>query len=388
LGLFPVNFLLFPQQDGFEKRPNVTPVTALKNNLYFCILPIRKVADQNRLEKTETTTLITGEVFKSLRTLNRWNIHWCINEPGHTVPDEDTMFAQLIHTTFDPDLTNIDNINNSIKKMIEQHGVDIIVTGLYHDDGQGILTTLRLLVYVKDGQKIVMKNVQFKRGEMLGQDPQTQQKKLHRSAVYKIAYMFRDILEFQVEETVKKILKEIEGKKLAQMYVSNLSFLNVQTQKIKEQTIISQLLNGPVVEVINQELVAWSKENKLLLHFNQKNHQLANTDDIVNQLLELTFDPTMAKAQKLEKIVNQMMAPHKVDVVVTGRYVENSRGKTISVRPVVLFKAPERIVTFNLTFPIDELVCEDPDSKDKIVCSEARDKIRGALLERLQEIKK
>jgi hypothetical protein len=273
---------------------------------------------------------------------------------------------------------------------MDQYGVDIIVTGLYHENTQSRVITLRLLVYVKESQKIVMKNIQFKQGEMVVKDAKSQQVKLHFTAEYKIQHMFRDIHEFQVDETVKKILDEIQKKKPIKFYVANLSFLNAQTQKIMEETVLTRLLNGAVMNNINQTLLQWGKKEKKKLEtvFNAKGHQVANTEANVQQLVNLIFDQNLDKTQRLDSVIQRLMDPHGVDVIVTGQYVENTGRNSVTIRPIIIFKSPQNIVTHNFVFPMDQLVCQDPTGKEKMLCSDAGEKIRNEMQNKLEEIKK
>jgi hypothetical protein len=385
----PISLLAQNQTAGFTKRDPINPILTLKDIAYFSVLPLRKIVDQDTLEETDVSKLITGEIFKGLNTLAKSNIHWSINEPGHTLPDDDAAFKELIHATFNSQLTGIDNISTVIKNIMEKHRIDIIITGLYFEDVQNSLTTVRLLVYVKKSQKIVMKNFQFKKGELVIDDPTAKRKTLHRSARYQISHFFSQVPEFQVNETVVKLLEETKTKKLPKLYVTNLSFLNARTKEIDSQSEVTQLLNGPAMETINKELLNAGKKWKRHILFNKTGHRISNTKENVDKLVNITFDtdPNLKTQDKLNKIINEAMVPNKVDIIVTGQYVENKNNKSITVWPIIIFKTPKKIFAHSFFFAIDKLVCEDPDIKKKILCREAAEKIYNKIRKFLDPLK-
>jgi len=87
----------------------------------------------------------------------------------------------------------------------------------------------------------------------------------------------------------------------------------------------------------------------------------------------------LSKGDKIQKIVTEMMDPHKVDALVAGQYLEK-KGDIINVRPFVVSKSKKSIVSRNLIFQKNELICYDSHNYSvKRLCSETHYKIQEAV---------
>lgn len=113
---------------------------------------------------------------------------------------------------------------------------------------------------------------------------------------------------------------------------------------------------------------------------------IKNNDANINKLVNITFDPSMNKTEKVNKIIGEMMNPGQVDVIVTGQYIDDARNPLISIRPLVIVKADQKIVTKNLQFTKEELFCKDPISKKDTLCAGAHDQIAQAVQELLEQL--
>lgn len=164
-------------------------------------------------------------------------------------------------------------------------------------------------------------------------------------------------------------------------YITHLSFMDAMTQSTMIQTEISSLINDAVVKGMNMG----SRENNSLA-INGVGHLIPNTDANVNHLVNITFDPNLTKMEKIKKIIDELMNPHKIDVIVTGQYIDDARNPMISIRPLIIVKSDMKIVTKNLQFKKDELLCQDPISRKKILCRGAFDQIAQAVQELLEQL--
>jgi hypothetical protein len=97
-----------------------------------------------------------------------------------------------------------------------------------------------------------------------------------------------------------------------------------------------------------------------------------NTGFNINQLMNITFDTYLPYKSKIRKIVDKLKIPGYIDVIVTGQYVDNPQSSWLMVRPVMIFKSSQRIITKNLLFRRDKLLCRAPFSNKKILCPGAR----------------
>lgn len=191
--------------------------------------------------------------------------------------------------------------------------------------------------------------------------------------------------EFFVNEETKQHLK-IFNQKLPppkpdqnKLYVTNLSFMDANSRSTMTNTEVMTLID----EAVQKGMRAAHKTNDKII-INERSHIIANTDANVSKLVSITFDPYIKKSDKLSKILNQLMNPGSVDIIVTGHYIEDGRDQVISIRPLVIVKANRRIVTKNLQFKKNELVCVDPISNKKTLCRGARNRIIQAVQELLE----
>ena len=190
----------------------------------------------------------------------------------------------------------------------------------------------------------------------------------------------------QVNDTINKLFDTI-NKKLPpppgqnKMYITHLTFMDALTKTSIANTEVAELINEAVIKGMNE---AHKNNNKLAI--NEPGHIIDNTDKNNNQLVNTTFDPNLTKSQKINKIITEMMNPSHVDVIVTGHYIDDAQNPKVSIRPLVIVKHNQKIVTRNLQFAKKELMCEDPNSKKKILCRGAHDQIAQAVQELLEEL--
>jgi hypothetical protein len=165
-------------------------------------------------------------------------------------------------------------------------------------------------------------------------------------------------------------------------YISHLTFMDAQTKTMLVQTEYAELLNKALVDGMNK--ASMSNSN---IKVNQPGHTLPNTDASVNTLVNITFDPNLDKAQKIGEIVTALMDPHDVDVIVTGMYVDNAGSKLIEIRPLIIVKKDQKIVSKNLQFEKAKLFCADPaDENVTALCTSAHDDIKEAVAELLENV--
>lgn len=202
-----------------------------------------------------------------------------------------------------------------------------------------------------------------------------------------LLHIFMGQEDCQSNETFKELMKTINDKIGSpppgeKMYITHLSFMDAKTQSTIANTELAEMINEAVVKGMH---AAQKTNNKLGI--NETGHIIPNTDGNVNKLVNITFDPNMTKIEKINKIISDLMNPNNVDVIVTGQYIDDARNPLISVRPLVIVKNNQKIVTKNLQFTKEELVCEDPNSKGKkVLCKDAHDQVAQAVQELLEQL--
>jgi len=190
--------------------------------------------------------------------------------------------------------------------------------------------------------------------------------------------------ECEISETYMKLIKQINYKLSpppgqGKTYITHLSFLDARTQSTMASTEYAELIN----KVVEKGMAEAAKQNPQLA-LNETGHIIKNTDENVNKLINIVFDPNLTKNQKIDKIIAEIMNPNHVDVIVTGYYIDDINDPFISVGLIVIVKHTKRIVAKNFQFTKDEIICRDPISKKATLCDDAYDQIGQAFLELLE----
>jgi hypothetical protein len=157
--------------------------------------------------------------------------------------------------------------------------------------------------------------------------------------------------------------------------------MDAQTRYTIVDTEISVLINEAVVKGMNMG----SQMNDSVA-VNEVGHRIPNTDANLNQLINIIFDPNLTKIEKINKIINDIMAPHHVDIIVTGQYIDEEKNPLMSIQPVLIVKSSKEILTFTLQFKKMELMCKDKRTKKEILCDGASMQISEAVMEILKQL--
>lgn len=192
----------------------------------------------------------------------------------------------------------------------------------------------------------------------------------------------------QVPDTFNKLMDTI-NKKLppppnqSKLYVTHLNFQDALSRTSMADTELAELINTAVLKGMRE---AQKNNNKLAV--NETGHLIPPTDQNNNKLAHIAFEANLTKSQKVNKIISEMMVPHRVDALVTGQYIDEANNPKITIRPLVIVKHNQKIITRNIQFAKKELLCTDPNSNGgkKILCKSAHDQIAQAVQELLEEL--
>jgi hypothetical protein len=80
------------------------------------------------------------------------------------------------------------------------------------------------------------------------------------------------------------------------------------------------------------------------------------------------------------------MAPNGVDVIVTGQYRDDTNSQLIIIRPLTIIKSSQKVLTKNLQFSREELICRNPQSGKRMLCKNVFDEIAIAVKELLEQL--
>jgi len=164
------------------------------------------------------------------------------------------------------------------------------------------------------------------------------------------------------------------------IYISHLSFMDPSTGSSLFQTDAGKLINNAVINGINQ-----AQKTNPSFHHNAPGHTLEDTDANVNKLVQISLHPTLNKGDKINRIISEIMDPANIDVVVTGQYFE--KGDIVDVRPLIIVKKDQKIVTKMTQFKKSEFLCADPvNPSTQALCQGAHDEISRLVTELLEQL--
>ena len=171
------------------------PPSPGNSKTYITHLSFADALTQSTMANTETAELIEEVIVKGLSELGKHISIIAVNETGHMIKNNDENVNKLINITLDPYLTKDQKIDRIIAELMEPNHVDIIVTGHYIDDAKNQYISVRPLVIVKAGKKILTKNIQFSKEEIFCRVPNSDEITLCRNAYDQIVQAFMELLE-------------------------------------------------------------------------------------------------------------------------------------------------------------------------------------------------
>jgi len=164
------------------------------------------------------------------------------------------------------------------------------------------------------------------------------------------------------------------------IYISHLTMIDGKNNFSFFNTESAQLINSAVLKGIHLA----QKKYKFIKH-NVPGHTLRNTEENTIKLKKISMDRALTKHQKMDRIINELMKPAKIDIIVTGIYFDNQ--KTIEVRPFIVNRKHRKIVTKQTIFDKERFLCPDPNNPGKKnLCQDAIDEIAVIVKELLSNI--
>jgi len=173
--------------------------------------------------------------------------------------------------------------------------------------------------------------------------------------------------------------KNIISPKPQNHYISHLSFMDPTTGNTILHTNTGKLINDAVIKGINQA----QKKNPLIKH-NAAGHILEDKDTHLNRLVNIVYDRSMNKRDKINKIVNKLMIPADIDLIITGQYFE--KGDIVDIRPFIISKKERYLVIKAVQLKKSEFLCTDPiNPKNTVLCKGAQEEISRLTKELLEQ---
>ena len=157
------------------------------------------------------------------------------------------------------------------------------------------------------------------------------------------------------------------------VHITNVSWMDAETKSV--------LVGGEAInEIVTNGLTSLAT-TEAKYQFNGQGHVLANTGLASRKLSEIFWDANLSRAQKVDKIIEELMVPNGIDALVSGQFQEMADG-TVRIRPFVIFKSSKSLVTESKTFQKSEYECNLIASGTRDICQKARDEI-GEIVIRL-----
>jgi hypothetical protein len=98
------------------------------------------------------------------------------------------------------------------------------------------------------------------------------------------------------------------------------------------------------------------------------------------------WEPNLSKAEKVDKIIKDLMVPSGIDGLVFGQFQQKQDG-SVNLRPIVISKATKNIVTESRSFKKEEFDCTDSKNPNKmILCQKAVEDIRDTIIRLLKTL--
>ena len=157
------------------------------------------------------------------------------------------------------------------------------------------------------------------------------------------------------------------------VYIANLSFMDTETK-----SVLNLGDAEPLNEAVQAGMTALSAADPKFV-VNDPKKTILNNDINSKKLSDLYWDANLTRQDKIDRIVNELMAPNEVDGLLFGQVTEKA-DTTYSVRPIGLSRSTKNMVTESLVFSKTEFKCKDPNGTKMVLCDKARESIKDAVM--------
>jgi hypothetical protein len=166
----------------------------------------------------------------------------------------------------------------------------------------------------------------------------------------------------------------------AQIYISNLSFLDVDSKSVMGAA------DAELIDMAVKDGMGRLSASDLKYAANSIGHNLPNNDANVAKLNLIYWDANMSRTDKVDKIVSELMIPSGIDSLVAGQFKQNPDG-SVNVRPFVISKSTKSLVTESRIFKSEEYFCRDPSNPSKkVLCDKAVEDISETVIRLLKQL--
>jgi hypothetical protein len=131
--------------------------------------PYPVTGKKNQIEVRTITKAVRDEIAMQLRGIQKkWNKELVINKKGHKISNTLDNIGTLVEIINDEYKTPERKINQIINEQMTPNNIDIIIAGQYIFNPQNPNITIRAIVIIKPSSKMLVKNLLFRRRELIG----------------------------------------------------------------------------------------------------------------------------------------------------------------------------------------------------------------------------
>lgn len=375
---------------GFDDVAGPGKTAPVQYHTFVSLVPVVEPSPGTGKTKKKTKSLdipaavdeAAGESFKKLKKTAQTLL--VVDEKGHTLRDKNEEVNELYAIctgTEDPE----EKLTEIAEEIMEPEAIDLVVAGTVTYETKTKKYIVTPFIISKPDNKI-MASKSFDYPQKIKADK------------------FKDDLEKKLTEIIGKEFpavllnepmtaeKDPQGAKAAaspkkpvvkKIYVTIIPFTAPAGTPDRTQTkviTLAELLNEAIEEGVKK---AQRKTNTWA--FNAANHTIHDMDTTTEEFRKIMFGSKLSKTKKGEKLASEILDPNDVDHIVAARYKEDTANNIVRVHVYIISKDGEKIFPLNLFFPKNELLCEEPGTKKKILCKTARANLTKAVRNHLEK---
>jgi hypothetical protein len=142
--------------------------------------------------------LVNTAVEEGMKTLSQQEPKYVINDPKHSLPNNDANAQKLNVIYWDQNLSRTEKVDKIIKDLMEPAGIDGLVAGQFIQDIKDGSVNLRPFVISRSTKNLVTESRTFKKEEFECKDPNNQNRKVLCDAAVE-----------DIRKTVMNLLKQL-----------------------------------------------------------------------------------------------------------------------------------------------------------------------------------
>ena len=155
-------------------------------------LPFMKISDKSPMTSEKVGKLLNLEVKEGMGKAIKKNGLLGINKG---ILPSDKRANELANIFFHLTLTKKEKINNVIGRIMQPNLIDIMITGVFIDDPRSSMVTVRPVVIYGYDKRMKVKNLQFKRSQLVCRDTSGVNEKLCKQVEQEILNAIKELLD-------------------------------------------------------------------------------------------------------------------------------------------------------------------------------------------------